>query len=133
MVCGMDGDAAEGAGDITLVARRNNALSSGSRLLVPGSLVSVVLAISLRFALSDAWLILPFAGLEVLAVGLASRYMEQHAGDRESMTMDDDRVVIERCVHGGLYRFEFNRLWTRLVISELRRHRTRQIGVAIPR
>ena len=116
----MHGDAAEGATNIALVARRNNSLASGSRLLVPGSLASVVLAISLRVALSDAWLILPSAGLEVLAVGLAFRYMEEHAGDYERMTMHDDRVVIERCVRGSLYGFRFNRHWARLVISEFR-------------
>jgi uncharacterized membrane protein len=119
-VSGMDGDAAEGATDITLVARRNNSLSSGSRLLVWCCLAAVVLAISFGFALSGAWLILPFAGLELIVVGLAFRYMEQHAGDYERMTMHDDQVVIERRVRGSVSRFEFNRHWAQLVISEPR-------------
>jgi uncharacterized membrane protein len=80
-VSGMDGDAAEGATDIALVALRNNSLSSGGRLLIQGSLAAVALPISLGFALSGAWPILPFAGLELLVVGLAFRYMERHAGD----------------------------------------------------
>ncbi|HEV8646007.1 MAG TPA: DUF2244 domain-containing protein [Burkholderiales bacterium] len=75
----MDGDAAEGATDIALVAQRNNSLSSGSRFLILGSLAAVVLAISLGFALSGAWLVLPFAGLDLLMVSLAFRYMEQRA------------------------------------------------------
>jgi uncharacterized membrane protein len=78
-VCGMDGDAAEGATDLALVAQRNNSLPSGSRLLTLGSLAAVVLAVSLGFALSGTLLILPFAGLELLVVGLAFRYMEQRA------------------------------------------------------
>lgn len=114
----MDGDAAERATDVRLVARRNNSLSSGSRLLVLGSLAAVVLAISLGFALSGAWLILPFAGLDLLVVGLAFRYMEQHAGDYECMTMHDDQVVIERRERGSVRRFEFNRRWAQLIISE---------------
>lgn len=56
----------------------------------------------------------------MLAVGLAFRYMEQHAGDYERMSMHDDRVVIERWVRGSVYEFEFNRHWAWLVISEPR-------------
>ncbi len=119
-VSGMDGDAAKGATDITLVARRNNSLSSGCRLLVWGSLAGVVLAISFGFALSGAWLIVPFAGLELVVVGLAFRYMEQHAGDYECMAVHDDLVVIERPERGSVSRFEFNRHWAHLTISEAR-------------
>jgi len=78
-VFGVDCNGVEAAAELTLVARRNNSLSSGGRFLVLGSLAAVVLAISLGFALSGAWLILPFAGLELLVVGLAFRCMEQHA------------------------------------------------------
>ena len=112
----MDGDAANGAADIALVVRRNNSLFSGSRLLVPDSLASVVLAIFLRFALSGTSLTLPVAGLDVLAAGLALRYMEQHAGVCARMAMQDDRVGIERRVQGSVYRFEFNCHRTALVI-----------------
>ncbi len=119
-VSGMDGDAAEEATDITLVARRNNSLSSGSSLLVLGSLAAVVLAISLGFALSGAWLVLPFAGLELLAMGLAFRCIEQHAADYERMTMHGEQVVIERWERGSVSRFEFNRHWAQLIVREPR-------------
>jgi len=39
----MDGDAAEGATNIAVVARRNNSLSWDGRLLTLGSLAAVVL------------------------------------------------------------------------------------------
>jgi hypothetical protein len=39
----MDGDAAEAATNIALIARRNNSLSWGGRLLLLGSLAAVVL------------------------------------------------------------------------------------------
>ena len=85
----------ENAADFTFVARRNNSLSSGGRFLVLGSLAVVVLAISLGFALNGAWLIFPFAGLDILVVYLAFRYVEQHAGDYECITFHDDNIVIE--------------------------------------
>jgi len=43
----MHGDAAEGAIDSALVARRSNSLSWGGRLLILGFLAAVVLPISL--------------------------------------------------------------------------------------
>jgi len=43
----MDGDAAEGATNSALVARRHNSLSWGGRLLILGFLAAVVLPISL--------------------------------------------------------------------------------------
>src|SRR5260370_8213855 len=49
----------KGRPDIALVARRNNSLSRGGRLLILGSLAAVVLPISLGFALSGAWLVFP--------------------------------------------------------------------------
>jgi len=63
----------KGRPDIALVARRNNSLSWGGRLLILGSLAAVVVPISLGFALSGAWLVFPFARRELLVVGRAFR------------------------------------------------------------
>jgi len=49
-VFGVDCNGVEAAAELTLVARRNNFLSSGGRFLVLDSLAVVVAAISLRFA-----------------------------------------------------------------------------------
>lgn len=81
---GMNCKAVEGAADFTFVARRNNSLSSGGRFLVLASLAVVVLAISLGFAFNGAWLVFPFAGLDILVVYLAFRYVEQHAGEQRT-------------------------------------------------
>src|SRR3979409_989130 len=91
----MNGKAVENAADFTFVARRNNSLSSGGRLLVLGSLAVVLLAISLGFALNGAGVVFPFAGLDILVVYLAFRYMERRAGDYECITFHHDEIVIE--------------------------------------
>lgn len=65
---------------------------SGSRLLTLGSLAAVVLAISLGFAFSGALLVLPFAGLELLVVGLAFRYMEQRAAVPSERTPENPLI-----------------------------------------
>ncbi len=104
----------------TLVARRNNSLSSAGRHLVVGSLATISLVISLAFAVQGAWMILPFAGLEVLAIYLAFRCLERHAGDFESLSIQDDRVLIVRRERGEVSRHEFNRYWAQVVLQPSR-------------
>jgi uncharacterized membrane protein len=104
----------------TLVARRNNSLSSAGRTLVVGSLAAISLVISLAFAVRGAWMIMPFAGLEVLLVYLAFRCLEQHAGDFESLSIQDDRVLIVRRERGEVSRHEFNRYWAQVVLQPSR-------------
>ena len=105
------------SGSFMLVTRRNSSLSSSGRHLVLGSLVLITFAISLAFALHGAWLILPFAGVEMLVLYLAFRYIAQHAGDFESISIDGDRVLIERWETGRVSRFEFNRYWAQVVLQ----------------
>jgi uncharacterized membrane protein len=114
----MNAKAVESETDFTLVARRNNSLSSGGRFLVLGSLAVVVLAISLGFALNGAWLVFPFAGLDILVVVLAFRYVEQRAGDYECIVFQGDNIVIESQHRGSTQRFEFNRHWAQVVFLE---------------
>jgi uncharacterized membrane protein len=108
------------AGDpvgFTLVARRNNSLSSAGRTLVLGSLLLLSFLISLVFALLGAWLILPFAGLEMLAVYAAFRCLERRSGDFERLSIRGDRVLIERRERGELTQHEFNRYWAQVVLQ----------------
>lgn len=110
----MTGKAVAGAEGFTFIARRNNSLSPAGRLLVVGSLAMVTLAISLAFALHGAWLVLPFAGLEIAVVFLAFRYMERRAGDCECVSLRGDTVIVERHRQGSSERFEFNRCWVQV-------------------
>jgi uncharacterized membrane protein len=116
----MNGKAVENAADFTFVARRNNSLSSSGRFLVLGSLAVVTLAIALGFALNGAWLVFPFAGLDVLVVYLAFRYVEQRAGDYECIAFHGDHIVIESQHKGKTDRFEFNRHWVQVTFIEAR-------------
>jgi len=99
----------------TLVARRNNSLSPAGRRLVLSSLFLISVAISGTFAIQGAWLVLPFAGLEMLAVVAAFAYLDRHASDFESLTIQGDRVLIERRELGRVSRYEFNRYWAQVV------------------
>ncbi len=114
----MNGSGNEGTAEVTLVARRNNSLSPGGRSLVVGSLAAVVLAISLGFALNGAWMVAPFAGLDLLLLYLAFRYIGRHSGDYESVVLSGDQIVVERWEAGRSRTLAFNRYWARLDFSE---------------
>lgn len=114
----MSGSGSGGAAEFTLIARRNNSLSPGGRTLVVGFLAVVVLAISLGFALSGAWMVAPFAGLDLLLLYLAFRYIGRHSEDYESVILRGDQIVVERWEAGRLRTLTFNRYWARLDISE---------------
>src|SRR5262249_36115485 len=111
----MSGESVGSAAGFTFTARRNDSLPPGGRFLVPGSLALVLLAISSGFALNGAWLVFPFAGLDVLVVFLAFRYLERRGGDCECLTLDGDRVVVEIRRGARLEKFEFNRHWVQVL------------------
>ena len=114
----MNGKAVENAADFTFVARRNNSLSSSGRFLVLGSLAVLILAIAVGFTFNGAWLVAPFAGLDILVVYLAFRYVERRAGDYECIAFHDDSVVIESRQRGRTEKFEFNRHWVQVAFVE---------------
>ena len=114
----MNYDAREGAADFTFVAQRNNSISSRGRSLVLGSLAAVLIAISLGFALNGAWLIFPFAGLDILVVYLAFRYVEQRADDYECIACYGENIVIDTRHEGKTERFQFNRYWVQVTLIE---------------
>ena len=99
------------------ISRRNNSLDSTGRTLVFAFLFAVSVGIAGAFAMLGAWLILPFAGLEMLVLYLAFRYVDRHAADYERVAIEGERVEIERFEAGRTRRFEFNRSWARVVAS----------------
>lgn len=104
------------ADQFSFTARRNNSLTSSGRLFVFGLLCFVSVGIGLAFTLVfGAWPIMPFAGLEMLVLYLAFRYVERHADDYERLAIAGDRVEVEVRDGGQLRRFGFNRCWAQVV------------------
>ena len=86
-------------------------------LLVFAALAVLAVSIASGFAVLGAWLILPFAGLEMLVLYWAFRTIERHARDYELIEIGDGQVRIER-YEGGATRSEaFSRYWARVVVS----------------
>jgi len=59
------------------------------------ALAVLVLAIGVGFAMAGAWLILPFAGLEVLLLGAAFVMYGRHAADYERVEIELGRPGVE--------------------------------------
>ena len=100
-----------------LAARRNNSLTSFNRTIAFGFIAVVSLSIATAFACLGAWLILPFAGIEVLVLYWAWRWVGRHARDYELVTITGDVVEIEVADVERVQRFRFNRCWTQVISS----------------
>lgn len=73
------------------------------------SLCVVSLGVGLAFWQQGAVLVLPFASLEVAAVGVAFMAYARHAADREHILLQGRRLVVELESAGHLERAEFRR------------------------
>jgi uncharacterized membrane protein len=123
----------DGAG-FTYFRRHASSLDLRLLMFVFGSLTVFLLVIAAGFAMTGAWLIIPFAGLEIAALGTAACMILRRAGDFERLVFRGDRILVEVRERGLARQFEFHRGWARLVTGEsgsvaLRSHgRTVEIG-----
>lgn len=78
------------------------------------SLCFVSLGIATFFWLQGAWLVMPFAWLELAAVGLAFIVYARHARDGEKIFLEGSQLVVELETAGRTQRSEFNREWVRI-------------------
>jgi uncharacterized membrane protein len=112
MKCVAGGEAAE----YDFTARRNNSLSSSGRRLVFGFMLVVSLGIAAVFSLAlGAWPIMPFAGLEMMVLYFAFRYMDRHAADYERITVRGGSIAVEVREGTQVNRLELSRYWARIV------------------
>lgn len=106
-----------GARDFTLFTRRINSFSARGCGIVFGSLAGFSLLVAVVFSALGAWLILPFAGLEAMALYLAFSWLKRHAQDSESLVIRGDAVALAVHEVSQTRHYEFNRVWARLVVE----------------
>lgn len=102
-----------------IIARHNNSLTpkAGVKLLL--ALAGIVLVVGFGFARIGAWLVLPFAGLEILAFVYAFNYIYLHSGDFESITIEGDNVVVEKRDYKEVTTTVFQRHWVQVSLREV--------------
>ena len=93
---------------------RNCSLTPAQLGWLYASLCFVSLGIGAFFWFQGAVLVLPFAWVELGAVGIAFMAYARHAADREHILLQGGRLVVELERAGRLERAEFNRDWVRV-------------------
>lgn len=94
--------------------KRNCCLSPVQLLRFYVSLCVVSLGIAGFFWSMGATLVMPFAWLELSAVGAALLVYARHAGDGEKIVLGSGRLVVELETAGRTRRAEFNSQWVQV-------------------
>ena len=94
--------------------KRNCSVTPAQLGWLYASLCAVSLGIAMVFWFQGAVLILPFAWVELAAVGAAFLVYARHARDGETISLEGRRLVVELENAGRLERAEFNRDWVRV-------------------
>ena len=110
----------EGAGGFSVILKRNVSISPAGLACVFAALGAAALAIGTGFALLGAWLVLPFAGLEVLLLGAAFVLQARHATDYERLLLEGGRLYVEVSEAERVARHEFDARTLR--VEALARH-----------
>lgn len=96
---------------------RNHCLSYAQAGIVVGTLAIVPGFIGLMFLSQGLWMIMPFAGLEILAVSAGFYASVRHNGDVESVDIDENAVRIYRRVAQREQYICLRTCWTRVLLE----------------
>ncbi|WP_096526083.1 DUF2244 domain-containing protein [Candidatus Nitrosoglobus terrae] len=110
--------------EFQFILQPNNSLSWSRMKIVLFAVGATLGVISAGFAFLGLWLVFPFAGLELLALGTAF-YLCAHQAQRwEVITIDQDAIKVE-VFHGHKMTretFKFHRYWARVRIMKILPH-----------
>jgi uncharacterized membrane protein len=81
-------------------------------------IVIVSMGIATAFAMKGAWMILPFAGLEMAALGIALYVVARRAASWQEIAIETDRVRVVDHLVKQVNKLSFQRAWARVVLEE---------------
>jgi len=110
----------DGNTGFSLILKRNCSISPAGLAGVFAALACVAVAIGAGFALVGAWLVLPFAGLEVLLLGSAFVAYARRAADYERIELDSGRLTVEVGQAQKTSRYEMDACRARVRLEEER-------------
>jgi uncharacterized membrane protein len=108
--------------------KRNCALSPYQLGASFGVLGLVSMGIATAFAAHGAWLVVPFAGIEVVALAAAFIVYGRHAGDYERIVVDRQGVLVEMASADNLSSRELHPSWIRIEYQGRRRELIRLVA-----
>lgn len=104
----------------SLVIRPNRSLSVAGVFALFVALSALALTIGVTFTLAGAWLVLPFAALEIVVVAVLCRWLYRHLDDCELVIIDSDRVKVIKRRGTRSLQYDFSRYWVRVWFEEER-------------
>ena len=102
---------------LMIVARPNHSSTWRNNLLALAAISVPSLGAAIGFALLGAWPILPFAGLELMALGSALYYVNWKLQYRHVITLSDDSVRIDKGFYLPRQTWQFSRQATGLAVT----------------
>lgn len=103
------------SGRMEWVSRRNCALSPRQLAVFFGALGLVSLGIAALWALHGAWVVVPFAFIEIAALAVAFVVYGRHAADFDRVVIEPERVWVETACGSCVRRLECQRMAARIV------------------
>lgn len=96
----------------------NRSLGPQARRWVLAGIAATILVIGAAAMAIGAWLVMPFAGLEIAVLALAFRLVAIHDADFERLEIGDHEVRVEARDAERVTRFVAHRPWARVVFRE---------------
>ena len=100
-----------------ILIRPNQSISWKSGLVFVLIIAFTCLSIGLGFAYVGATLILPFAGLEVIFVGICTYLVLNKTSQQEVITLSKDKLIIEKGAYKLKKVWEYFRLWSYISVE----------------
>lgn len=95
----------------------NSSLSLPAAAMFFGSVAAAPVFIALIFLAQGYWPMLPFAGLELLLLGVALWVSMRRGRHRDYVLLDDERVIVEKHRRHRRERVEFPRGWAQVALE----------------
>ena len=108
----------DGNAGFSLILKRNCSISPVRLAGVFVALAAAVLAVGVAFAFAGAWLVLPFAGLEVMALAAAYLAYARRAADYERIELQAGRLTVEVVEAQSLSRYEIEARRARVCLEK---------------
>lgn len=100
--------------ELCVVARRNDSLGTRGRRTAFCLIAAVSLGLGVGFVVAGAWPVLPYSVIEITVLAAAFVCLERRAREFERLTVDGERVIVERYRSGRVERREWNRRWVHI-------------------
>jgi uncharacterized membrane protein len=108
------GSAGAADGSVQWLLRRNCSMTPLQLVAFYLSLCAWSLAVAGAFWFRGATLVMPFASIELIAVGVALFVYARHASDRERLVLEPGRLTVECTLGSRTDQVEFAPAWVRV-------------------